>query len=71
MEMTTPVITNAGQDTAEEPTMQFVIEERFGSQPEQLPAPNNTRCCILPFASRPTTTSSRGFVSLLAGWYSN
>ena len=41
MEMTTPVISNAGQ--AADPRMQFVMEERLGSQPEDLPNPNDAR----------------------------
>ena len=41
MEMTTPVISNAGQTA--DPRMQFVMEERLGRQPEDLPNPNDAR----------------------------
>lgn len=43
MEMTTPVITNAGQASEQDPTMQFVMEERLGSRPEDLPNPNSAK----------------------------
>lgn len=44
MEMTTPVISTAGQGSGEEPSMQFVMEERYGSSDiEGLPAPNDPR----------------------------
>ncbi|KAK9811083.1 hypothetical protein WJX73_001332 [Symbiochloris irregularis] len=43
MEMTAPVISNAGQASEQNPTMQFVMEERLGSSAEDLPNPNDAR----------------------------
>ena len=42
MEMTTPVITDAGQ--GREGKMTFPIPGREGSEPEDLPEPLNARC---------------------------
>ena len=41
MEMTTPVITDAGQ--GREGKMTFPIEERMGEEPDDLPEPLNAR----------------------------
>ena len=49
MEMTMPVISNAGQSAGQDPTMQFVMEERYGSDAEALPAPNDPKYASLPF----------------------
>lgn len=42
MEMTTPVFTETAPGQAT-PSMQFVLESKFGSSPEQMPKPNDTK----------------------------
>lgn len=48
MEMTTPVISTGGQSGPAGDKMQFPMENKFGTDPDVLPLPNDSRsavCC--------------------------
>ena len=43
MEMTTPVISTGGQSGPDGDKMQFPMENKFGTDPDVLPLPNDSR----------------------------
>ena len=51
MEMTTPVLSTAGQQRERGNRMAFVMESKYGTSMSSLPVPKDSRHVLLPAAS--------------------